>query len=96
MKDVKFYQYLTEHYRGSRSCNTLGNRAAADAVSRGNRIERTLKIDLDSSLTGLQLDLNDLLGRIERNKASFKIRGSVAKGILSIKNAAKGPVKRFV
>ena len=84
-----FHYYLRNEYRGVRSLEPLGIKPANDAVSRCNRIEHVLGINLDQFLKGNDGNLNILLEIITKNAASFNIDGNIDKGIASIKNAAK-------
>lgn len=87
MKADLFFDYLTTRYRSRKTGGALAVRAARDAVSRCQRIESVLKVNLDASLR--QADVIAFLTRLGTHEREFKFSGNPRHGMSQHRAAAK-------
>ena len=89
MRPEHFDHFLNINYRGERSGRPLSLRPRRDALSRCQRIETVLGVELDFRLDGRMESRESLLNYMDQYERDFKIDGDLRSGMASLKNAAK-------
>ncbi len=84
MNKSGFTDFLTNHYK-MKNGNRLSKKAVSDCVSRAERIEKLLGIDLDRDFTN-QADFANIIHQLKSSDLSSKITNF---GILDCTNALK-------
>ncbi|MGE3752781.1 MAG: hypothetical protein AB7I45_01350 [Planctomycetota bacterium] len=88
MREEPFRSWLMNTYRGERTGAHLSKRPAGDAVSRCKRVEKALRIDLDTALV-IDGQGDGLIRRVEASVARFKIEGDEGSGMRSLLSAVR-------
>ena len=87
MRRASFFHYLTTYYRSRRTGGPLAPRAARDAVSRCQRVESVLHINMDAVLK--QSDVLELMKLFEIHVRDFKFSGDRRHGLSQHRAATK-------
>lgn len=84
-----FRKYLTDHFVSKKTGKKLGQKGIQDAISRCKRIEKSLGIDLDTTIISQVGSLSGLIELIEMHADRFAFEGDMVKAIANLKTAAK-------